>query len=263
MPDPYPNGVMEAALRDFFTPSFLLATLLPFVAALAVLVGAGGYFFLDLAHGAGDGLRAGLAQLQLYVGDWLVMNEWFSGLLAHEAVRSASLLLFGGLLLYFIFVIALAVQLVVLGFLTPWIAKAIHRRHYRHVARAGFGNSFTGLLYILTVFAIIGTLLVLSIPLLFIPFIGFVIFHFLMFLFFKKMIQRDAASQVLTRAEYGRIKSVNRGSLIGYAGLLYVIALLPIVGLLLQVFYASVFVHFFFREAEELRAIQAFKARAG
>lgn len=257
----YGEGVLEAGARDFLTPAFLLATLLPLLVAAAILAGVAVHYAPDVAAWAESGMAAGMDRMQAAVGDWLSVHRLFEIVVSSAAVNALSSFLFGGLLLSVVFLLAITLQLLVLGMLTPWIAKTIGRRHYPAIERKEFGNPLSAMLYLVAVFLLICVGLLLTSPLLLVPVLGLVVFHLLLFTLFKKFLVRDVARSILSWPEYRRIRAANRMALLGLCALLYLFACIPFLGLFLQTFFASVLSHFFFREAGELRATDAFLGR--
>ncbi len=246
------KSAIIAGVQDWLTPAFLGATVIPFflllVTTLALIIG----FFSDISTWMETG------SFQTGIADWL--NSWPSGLhfLSSWLLNSVVLGVSTILLALFLFSLALLGSifggLMALSVLTPWITGTIHRRHYSWVELKSFGNPITSLAYTIFVIVAMAIVIVLTLPIYFIPVIGFLAFNLMAYVLFEKLLVRDVASTMMSRDEYARIRDANRFALHGISFVCYCLSLIPILGLFLQVLFVCILAHFFFGAVCEVRA---------
>ena len=256
--------ILTASVKDFFTPRYLGMSLVPFVITLILM-------FFALAHIAHELIgflqSAGPAQAPDGTDSIEALKFEFLRLISEYPIISliAGHALFqwvAGILFYVIggglaLLLAMVVAVVVTGFFTPWIVKGIQRRHYAHVELKGHGNLFTYLLFALKTLAVFFLLFLVSLPFYFVPLVNLVAMNGPFYYLFHHMIVQDVTGEVNDRREAKRIFRATRWSLMGTTLLLFLVTLVPVVGIFLQVYIIILLAHFFLSETEELREAEA------
>ncbi|MBD3754683.1 MAG: EI24 domain-containing protein [Gammaproteobacteria bacterium] len=235
-------------LADLKEPAILWRLFVPFAAAI-VLVSLLGY---------------GLFGVLLF-SDWVTQNTMvveFTTWSQNAENTIGSIPLIGGLLLWIIgFVVTLVAgvlgfllgsylvllfAMVITGFMTDSLVKAVHDKHYPHTPYSGHG-SIGGMLWKLTKFGLLMLLLFLvTIPMLFIPLVNIIWFWLLGFLFFRYSVVLDVGQVILPEALFNQVKGLGNGtSTLTLAGF-FALSLLPILSLFAPVLAVIALAHYYF-----------------
>ena len=226
--------ILKLSLRDFFSKQGLSFTFLPFISAFVFLVFSLVFFYDDLyAY-----IYSFIANPELSFLAWLysfsfmqVLNKIFAFLI--------SLLLFN--------ILALALALVILAFLTPAVLRLVNSRHYSYETKDGVSafKAFFSLVFIFLKFAL---LFVLALFFIFVPFLGIFLLHLSFYYLFHKSLLLDLSSSMLSSQDFSNFNKST--PFIFYFSTLcfYLLSLLPILGLFLQVFFLIFLAHLLYQK---------------
>lgn len=253
-------STLRLSFQDLFTSKMLKYSLLPFVVSILLMYT---LFFLM----AGAGLEQ-LGTMQIQSTQTSIENgtphtESFAAtlegtalvkFLMSHAITSwiASFLVYtiGTLLtLYF----SIFVALIVIGFMTPFVLKELHKRHYSDVAMIGHSNILEGLFLVLKWASIMILLFFAFVPLYFIPIINILAFNLPLYYFFHKMLTYDVASSICTKEENAKIKLLHVNTLRLKTLALYLVSLIPFVIFFASIFYVIYLGHAYFLEVRKMR----------
>jgi len=236
------TGDLRRALADLFTPRFLLLSLLPLLVlvplAVMALVSLTGDATAVWREGGGDGG---------WLADWIATWPWVGGLAEVGWVRGLLGLVaaVAGWLLALLAGLFLGVAVV--GLLTPAVVAEVARRHYpdRVLPRgSGIGGYLRFLLRTLVVFLLLGLLVL---PLLFVPGINLLALNLPFYYWFHRLLSWDVLDAACSAGTRDAFLGSVRAGLLARTALLYPLSLLPLVGLLLQVFFVLVLAHYALR----------------
>jgi hypothetical protein len=235
-------------LADLKEPAILWRLFVPFFAAI-VLVSLLGYGVFGV----------------LLFSDWVTQSPMVVEFSAwsHSAEQSiGSIPLIGGALLWTIgFMVTMVAgvigfllgsylvllfAMIITGFMTDSLVKAVHDKHYPHTPYRGHG-SIAGMLWQLTKFGLLMLLLfLLTFPMLFIPLVNIVWFWLLGFLFFRYSLVLDVGQVILPEPLFKQVKGVgNWTSTLTLAGF-FALSLLPVLALFAPVFAVIALAHYYF-----------------
>jgi len=218
------QNVFLLGLKDFLSKKFLALTLLPFVITF-VLFGALWSLFgfdLQIANLTGidliDSLIQSVAEFLMGIFGWI--------LVAALSTVTATM---------------------IVGFLTPYIVREIHRRHYPDIPIEG-GISIAGYLWLLfkSLVKFLGVGL-LSILFYFIPLLNYIAFHLPFYYLFSTLMSLDVGGEIFSKKELEEVLKKEWLTIHSTTLILYLITLLPFAGMLLQVYFVSVMAHLFFQ----------------
>jgi len=232
------NATIVKATRDFFTGKFLFLSLAPFVAPILIL----GAFFI---YGSNEFLT--LLQEGSVSGDYSYIDESaypiLSYLLGFAVFHWILMTLFVVLGTFGVVLLSLVIAVITVGFLTPYIVDSVRKDNYPHVKKAqgeGFGSSIWSMLKIFMKFLL---LFLCTLPFLLLPFVNFFIFQLPFFYLFYKLMMFDLISSGVSEDAKNIIEE-NRLYLFIVMGFFFFLSLIPLFGLLLQVFFVVYLSHF-------------------
>lgn len=257
-------NVWTISVKDFLTKKMLQLALIPFAGTILIM-----YIFFFGAAGAGlDALRESTLQIeqqQQVERNGVVEQEHevttieggsaILRFLMEHTVTSwlVSFIVFtvGGIIT---FIFAIFIALIIIGFLTPFIVKEIHRRHYSQLPLDHHG-SILGILLNTTKHVVIMLLLFLVLmPLYFIPLLNLVAFNLPVYYLFHKLYLLDVSSETTTKERFKLIMAYHGGTVRMTTFTLYVISLIPFAAYITPVFNVIVLTHTMFRKAVEIEA---------
>ena len=142
------------------------------------------------------------------------------------------------------------IALIVAGFLTPVVAKEINKRHYNYVLKSEASTARVLKVMMVEIVKFLGILLV-CLPLLFVPFVNFFIINVPFFYIYYKLLLIDVGSNTLDSDKFELALLEGGGvKFIAFTLLFYLISLVPLVGLFFQLYFVIVLSHLFYqREA--------------
>ncbi len=234
----------RAALADLMTPRFLLLSLLPLVVAVPLVVVA----LASLGGGVAD-LWQGGASDGNWLADWVATWPWVGGVAEYAWVRGLLGLVSAVAGWLLVVLGALFVAVAVVGLLTPTIVAEVRRRHYPD-APAGEGAGIAAYLLFLarTLAGFIG-LGLLALPLLFLPGVNLFAINLPFFYWFHRLLTWDVLETACPDPVRTGAEPPPRLALAGRTLVLYAMSLVPLLGLLLQVFFVLVLSHQALRHA--------------
>jgi hypothetical protein len=153
-------------------------------------------------------------------------------------------------LLYFSF---LFIYSIVIAFFAPKFVKSVQKKHYQNVNLASIHPLYVVWIYVkTTLITVLG--IVLFLPLFFIPALNFLLFVPLYYFFHKSLIL-DVSSAINTKAEYLKIKKANWFEFKFQTLILFLMSIVPILGILFIPFYFIYIAHVVFEQTQSLRSV--------
>ena len=243
------NSTLVKASKDFFTGKFLFLSLAPFIAPIVIL----GAFFV---YGSSEFFT--LLQEGSTSGDYSYIDEnthpTLTYLLSFAVFHWLIMTLFVLLGTFGIVLFSLVIAVITVGLLTPYIVSLVRKRSYLHVKRAngdGFLFSLWNIFKILMKFIL---LILCVLPFLLLPFVNFFIFQLPFFYLFYRLMMYDLISSgVCADAEH--IIRENRLYLFVVMGIFFFLSLIPLFGLLLQVFFVVYLSHFILNKSKSIEIV--------
>ncbi len=279
------KNLFALALKDFFTPYFLVLSLLPMIITIALL-------FVSLSYGmqvlnnkinslyiekksteystptqttsqssvnitfdANQSETSSLLDFNpMALFESLQSSQILSSMLENDILRwiiEKIIFLAAG---YFVLLFSVIIAVFIVGFFTPLVVRKLKSRHYPPFAIKGHGNLFEIVWYAIKSFLVMLLLYLLLIPFYFIPFINIIAFNLPAYYFFHKMLIFDVGSTVNTKAEYFRIMALMGNQIRLRTFLIYLLTLLPFVAIFFPLFFVIYLSHLFINETIELRS---------
>jgi len=237
------STLLFRSIKDALTPQMLKFAILPFIISIVIM-----YILFFVLAGIGlDSLGSmDVSSTQTTMENGVPHTESFQATLeglsivkffAQYAITSwiASFLVYaiGGFLTLYV---SIFIAVIIVGFLTPAILKALQNKHYTDVEMIGHSNIVSSLFLVVKWAFIMLLLFFLLIPLYFIPILNIVAFNYPLYYFFDKMLRFDVSSNICTSEEEKQINYFNASSLKLKTIALYIISLVPF-----AIFFAAVF----------------------
>ena len=256
-------SVFSQSIKDFFTPKMLKYALLPFIITLVLM-----YVLFFVLAGAGiehlGSLDVETSQTTIENGvphtetlsaklEGLAIVEFLMSYAITSWIVTFFLYAVGGFLTLYL---SIFVALLVIGFLTPFVLKELHKRHYSELEMIGFSNIFEALFLAIKWAAIMLLLFVLLIPLYFIPLINILALNFPLYYFFHKMMLYDVGSTISSREEFSLLKYTKANAFRLKTLALYLVSLVPFVIFFGAIFFVIYLGHSYFLEVQKVRANQ-------
>ncbi len=279
------KNLFALSLRDFFTPYFLTLAIMPLIITLALLFGSLLYG-MQLLHDRLNSVHIEKTSTQydsaegshsenslsvsfddntsttsfLDINPTQLLNSLqdskvLDSLLEYAWIQwlvEKVLLLFAS---YLILIIGVIIAVVIVGFFTPLVVRKLKSRHYPPFAIKGHGSLLYVLWYAIKSFVIMILLYVLLIPVYFIPFVNILAFHLPAYYFFHKMLVFDVGSTINTQKEYQQIKATVGNQIRLRTLLVYLLTLIPFVGIIFPLLFVIYLSHIFINESIELRLL--------
>ena len=254
-------NLLMLSIRDFFTGKMLKYAILPFVATLVVMY----ILFFVLAGSGLDSLHTSfdVNTTQTAIQNGIPHTKNFSAhvedssiikFLMKYSVTSwlASFLVYaiGG---FFVLFVSIFLAVIIVGFMTPFVLKELHTRHYQDIEMIGYSNVFESVLLVLKWAFIMILLFFIFIPLYFIPILNIVAFNLPLYYFFHKMMIYDVSSNIATRQENKKLMYYKKGSFRIKTFLLYLVSLIPFAIFFGAIFYVIYIGNTYFIEIKKLR----------
>lgn len=233
---------------DLKEPAILWRLFVPFVAAI-ILVSLMGYGIFGVFI-VSDFVTQNPFVTQ--VGDWTEQAEqsigsipflgaailWVLGLVFAVIAGVLGVLLGSYLILLF--------AMIITGFMTDSIVKAIHDKHYPHVDYQGHG-SMLGMIGSMLWFGFLLLLLfIITIPMLFIPLVNIIWFWLLGFLFFRYSLVLDVGQVILPENLFNEVKPISHWTPTVTLAALFLLSTMPLVGLFIPVLAVIALAHYYF-----------------
>lgn len=156
---------------------------------------------------------------------------------------------------YFILILAVIIAVIIVGFFTPLVVKKLKSRHYPPFEIKGHGSLLYVIWYAVKSFLIMLLLYLVLIPFYFIPVLNIIAFNLPAFYFFHKMLIFDVGSTLNTKEEYLRIKATVGNQILLRTFLMYLLTMVPFVGVFFPLLFVIYLSHIFMNETIELRMV--------
>lgn len=235
-------------LYDLKSPAILIRLFIPFAVGL-VLVSLLGYGVFGLF------LTSGFVTESAFVQD---LNQW--QVQAESTIGAIPLI--GGLLLWFLGLLVAVVAgllgiilgsylvllfaMIVTGFMTDSLVKAVHDLHYPHTEYHGHG-SLMGMTWKLVLYGLgMLLLLLLTLPMLFIPFVNVVWFWLIGFLFFRYALVLDVGQVILPETLFKKLSPLTHWPSTWALGILFTLSVIPIISFFVPVLGVIALAHYYF-----------------
>ncbi len=163
---------------------------------------------------------------------------WIAGVMVALIAGVLSILLGSYLILLF--------AMIITGFMTDSLVKAVHDKHYPHTDYQGHGT-MTGMIGKVLWFGLLLFLLfIVTTPMLFIPLVNIVWFWILGFLFFRYMLVLDVGQVILPEQLFNEVKQLSNWTPTLAVAALFLLSTLPLVGLFVPVLAVIALSHYYF-----------------
>jgi hypothetical protein len=184
-------------------------------------------------------------------------NSWIEQIsIASEDSFLLKILIFLGELSMFIigififFILIGVVNSLIQAIFAPFIINKIVKSMAKDdgIELYGYGTLVEEILFTLKEFAKLVALLIVAIPLYFVPILNIVVFHLILYRFFHKSMQRDISTYIFSDQEVTKIKSIYPITM-----KLYLLNLIPIVNLFIIVYQVVSVTNSYFAQVKTLR----------
>lgn len=235
-------------LGDLKEPGILIRLFIPFIAGL-VLVSLLGYSIFGLLLTSDMFTQSEIVRNFEY---WQIQTEntiggipiigrlllWFIGLAVTVIAGVLGIILGSYLTLLF--------AMIITAFMTESLVKTVHQKHYSHLPYSGHGSTL-GLIWKIMKYALfLLIVLLLTIPVLFIPVINIVWFWILGFLFFRYAVVLDVGQVILPADVFKEQKKFTNWSPTSALGILFALNILPLVSFFAPIFAVIALAHQYF-----------------
>ncbi len=243
------NSTLVKASKDFFTGKFLFLSLAPFVVTVLIL----GAFFI---YGSSEFLT--LLQEGSASGDYSYIDEsayptltYFLGFTVFHWLIMTLFVLLGT---FGVVLVSLVIAVITVGFLTPHIIDAVRKKNYLHVKKVNADGLLFSLWSILKIFMKFILLMLCVLPFLLLPFVNFFILQLPFFYLFYRLMMYDLISSGLC-VDAEHIVKENRLYLFVVMAIFFFLSLIPLLGLLLQVFFVIYLSHFILNKSKSIEIV--------
>ncbi|MCD8213379.1 MAG: EI24 domain-containing protein [Campylobacter sp.] len=242
--------IVRLSFRDFWTAKFISLSLLPLLVSILGLTWlmffGGNELFGALQEGAKIGEYPFLNESAPYFSFWLKILDFD----ATKWIVSAIFYVLGS---FFVLILSVGIALIVAGFMTPIVAKEINKRHYDIVQDSEVSLSRTLNLSVKVLLKFIGILL-LCVPLLFVPFLNLFIINLPFFYLYYKLLLIDVGSNTLNVPKFELLWLEGGGfGFIFACVIFYFVSLIPLAGLFFQLFFIIFLSHLLYRKQSVLK----------
>lgn len=237
-------------LLDLKEPAILWRLFIPFAAGL-ILVSLMGYGIFGVLLTSDFITQSPMVQ---NFSEWQVQAESTIGAIP----------LIGGLILWILgFVVAviagllgiiigsyliLLFAMIITGFMTDSLVKAVHDKHYPHTPYKGHG-SFWGMNWKLIKFGLLMLLLlVLTLPLMLVPIVNVIWFWLIGLLFFHYAIVHDVGQVILPESLFVKLKPITNWAPTSALAIIYAASVFPVVSFFAPVLAVIALSHYYFEQ---------------
>ncbi len=242
-------NLLWLTLQDLKEPKILIRLFIPFVAGI-ILVSLMGYGIFGF----------------LLTSDMVTQNPIVQDIQSWEQQAETTLQsipLIGGLLLWLIGAVVAVVAgilgiligsylvllfaMIITGFMTDSLVKAVHDLHYPDIDYHGHGSTLGMIWEVVKFGGWMLLLMLLTLPMLLIPLFNVVWFWLIGFLFFRFSVIADVGQIILPESLYQQIKPVTNWQLTIPQAILYSLSVIPILSLFIPVLAVIATAHYCFR----------------
>lgn len=255
------DNLLGRSIKDFLSPKMLKFAIMPFIVTMLLF-----YVLLFTLLGLGfDSLGSmDVHSTQTTIQNGVPHTDSFQATLQGSAIIKflmshtltawlATFLVYviGG---FFTFFASIFVAIVIIGFLTPFILKELHKKHYSYLEMKGHSNIFAGILLIIKYSLIMLLLFLVLAPLHFIPLINVITLNIPLYYFFYKAIHYDISTEICDEEENAIIRSKHAFELHLKTIGLYLLSMVPFAVIFGAVFYVIYLGNTYFERVKALRA---------
>ena len=238
-------NLLRLGFKDFFTAKFIALSILPLclsIFSLAWLTIWGGSEIFDVLS---EGARSGNYS---FIDTNSTLSSYAIRILSFSATKWIVSILFYILSTFLTIIVSIVIALIVAGFLTPVVAKEINKRHYNYVLKSEVSTARVLKVMMIEIMKFLGILLV-CLPLLFVPVLNFFIINVPFFYIYYKLLLIDVGSNTLDSDKFELALLEGGGvKFIAFTLLFYLISLVPLAGLFFQLYFVIVLSHLFFEK---------------
>ena len=240
-------NLLWKTLADLKEPAILIRLFIPFAAGL-VLVSLLGYGIFGL----------------MLTSDWVLQSTVVQDAQSwqlHAENTIGAIPLIGGLILWFIGLavtviagmlgiilgsyLVLLFAMIITGFMTDTLVKTVQRKHYPHTPYSGHGTT-AGMIWKLVKFGLLMLLLlIITIPLLFIPLVNVIWFWLLGFMFFRYSLVLDVGQVILPEPLFEKLKPMTNWEPTTAVGILFALSVFPMVSFFAPVLAVIALAHYY------------------
>lgn len=245
-------NLLWLTLQDLKQPKILIRLFIPFIAGI-ILVSLMGYGLFGLFLTSDMVTQSPMVQN---------LQQWEQQ--AEQSLESIPLI--GGLLLWLIGAMVAVVAgilgiligsylvllfaMIITGFMTDSLVKAVHDLHYPNVAYKGHGSTLGMIWEVVKFGSWMLLLMLLTLPMLFIPIFNIVWFWLIGFLFFRFSVVVDVGQVILPKSLYQQIKPVTNWELTLPHAILYSLSVIPVLSLFVPVLAVIATAHYSFQKLQ-------------
>ncbi len=241
--------LIKRSISDFFSAKILTLCIAPFFVTFAILI------LLYSIFGA-DFIQHFTTSMDNGVVPFLDPQKYptITYILTSSLFKWIFYIFFYTVFVLLITLLTVTISIVVVGFFTPIVVKIIQKRHYRDfiIDTSGFSILYS-LFYSIKTITLFLLIFIVVLPFLFIPAINFIAINIPFYYLFHNFLVFDTGSSILNKEQYEDIvkkyKLLFRGTTLS----LYGLSLIPLFGVLFQVFFVIVLSHQFFTKGIEGR----------
>lgn len=234
--------ILTRSLKDFLSPKFLTLSFAPLLTAAVVL---------SILMFIGVGEIVDLIQAGSQSGDFSFIDESsypiLTKILSYAVVHWIIAALFYVFGVFLVVVFSVVIGVLTLGFLTPTVVKTLHSKYYSHLPLPSDTVSISKTVLItLFIFIKFILLLLVCIPFMLIPIFNVLAFNAPFYYLFHKLMVFDVASNVFNKTSYKEALTPYTWQILFITFCFFIFALIPILGLFLQLFFAIYLTHYMF-----------------
>lgn len=280
------KSLFTLSLKDFFTPYFLTLALLPLIITLSILFVSLTYAMqalndkinsvhiekttteyatptqrktessLNITFDENQSSDSSLLDINpMALFESIQSSQILASMLENEYLRWIIEKLVYLVASYFILIIAVIIAVIIVGFFTPLVVKKLKSRHYPPFEIKGHGSLLDVIWHAVKSFLIMILLYLVLIPFYFIPVLNIIAFNLPAFYFFHKMLVFDVGSTLNTKQEYLRIKAIVGNQILLRTFLMYLLTMIPFIGIFFPLLFVIYLSHIFMNETIELRMV--------
>lgn len=280
------KSLFTLSLKDFFTPYFLGLALLPLIITLSILFISLSFAMqalnekinsvhiekttqsyttptqsktegsVTLTFDDNKSSESSLLNINpLALFESLQSSQVLESMLQNEYLRWIIEKIVYLLASYFILILAVIIAVFIVGFFTPLVVKKLKSRHYPPFEIKGHGSLLYVTWYAVKSFLVMILLYLVLIPFYFIPLLNIIAFNIPAFYFFHKMLVFDVGSTLNTKEEFMRIKATVGNQILLRTFLMYLLTMVPFVGVFFPLLFVIYLAHIFMNETIELRMV--------
>lgn len=280
------KSLFTLSLKDFFTPYFLGLALLPLIITLSILFVSLSFAMqtlnekmnsvriekttqtytsptqsqtessVNITFDDNQSTTASLFDINpIALFESIQSSQVLASMLQNEYLRWIIEKIIFLVASYFILILAVIIAVIIVGFFTPLVVKKLKSRHYPPFEIKGHGSFLYVIWYAVKSFFIMLLLYLVLIPFYFIPVLNIIAFNLPAFYFFHKMLIFDVGSTLNTKEEYMRIKATVGNQILLRTFLMYLLTMVPFVGVFFPLLFVIYLSHIFMNETIELRMV--------